>query len=142
MTGAVDTRRDGRDGGGDSLPWTASRSTSRCAPIVRSTTRRSPRSARPCGHDDEDLCIWRDEDVPALLRVAVDCVAADLEAALALGHALAAETRALGDGLAVEEVVAMTDEESLVVAVRRTTPVDGRVPRSSWSRLAQSRPRP
>jgi hypothetical protein len=64
--------------------------------------------------DDEDLCIWRDEQSPTLLRVSVDSVAADLDSALELGHALAAETASLGPGLAVEEVVAMTDEEQLV----------------------------
>jgi hypothetical protein len=68
--------------------------------------------------DDEDLSIWRDEQSATLLRVTVDCVAADLDAALELGHALAAETVALGRGLTVEEVVAMTDEEQVVWRAR------------------------
>ncbi len=68
--------------------------------------------------DDEELCLWRDEENAELLRVTVDCVAADLESALELGHQLAAETGALGPGLAVEEVVAMTDEEQLVWRAR------------------------
>jgi hypothetical protein len=68
--------------------------------------------------DDEELCIWRDEQDAELLRVSVDCVAADLEDALELGHGLAAETGALGPGLAVEEVVAMTDEQQLVWRAR------------------------
>jgi hypothetical protein len=68
--------------------------------------------------DDEGLCIWRDEADPGLLRVTVDGVAADLEGALELGHRLAAETEALGPGLTVEEVVAMTDEEQLVWRAR------------------------
>ncbi|TFV76026.1 hypothetical protein E4P39_09025 [Blastococcus sp. CT_GayMR19] len=72
----------------------------------------------PLRPDDEDLCIWRDADAPAVLRVSADCLAADLEAALELGHALAAETQALGPGLAVEEVVAMTDDEQLVWRAR------------------------
>ncbi len=41
----------------------------------------------PLRPDDEDLCIWRDADAPAVLRVSADCLAADLEAALELGHA-------------------------------------------------------
>lgn len=67
---------------------------------------------------DEDLRIWRDEQSATLLRVTVDCVAPDLDGALELGHALAAETAALGRGLTVEEVVAMTDEEQLVWRAR------------------------
>ena len=62
--------------------------------------------------------MWRDEQNSELLRVTVDCVAADLEHALELGHQLAAETAALGPGLTVEEVVAMTDEEQLVWRAR------------------------
>ena len=65
-----------------------------------------------------ELRIWRDADDEALLRVTVDCAAADIEGALELGHAVAAETAALADGLAVEEVVAMTDEEQLVWRAR------------------------
>jgi hypothetical protein len=68
--------------------------------------------------DDDELCLWRDEQTATLLRVTVDCVAADLDAALELGHALAAETVALGPGLTVEEVVAMTDEEQVVWRAR------------------------
>ena len=68
--------------------------------------------------DDEDLRVWRDEDAPAVLRVSVDCVAADLESALEQGHLLAAESRVRSPGLAVEEVVAMTDEEQLVWRAR------------------------
>ena len=68
--------------------------------------------------DDDDLCIWRDEQSPTLLRVSADRVAADVDGALELGHALGAETAALGRGLTVEEVVAMTDEEQLVWRAR------------------------
>jgi hypothetical protein len=67
---------------------------------------------------DDDLCIWRDEQSPTLLRVTADCVAADLEDALELGHGLAAEAAAPGRGLTVEEVVAMTDAEQLVWRAR------------------------
>jgi hypothetical protein len=74
--------------------------------------------AGPLRPDDPDLCIWRDEDVAELLRVSVDVLAADLEAALDLGHALAEEARALDPGLAVEEVVVMTDEEQMVWRAR------------------------
>jgi hypothetical protein len=68
--------------------------------------------------DAEELRMWRDEQNSELLRVTVDCLAADLEHALELGHQLAAETAALGPGLTVEEVVAMTDEEQLVWRAR------------------------
>jgi hypothetical protein len=70
--------------------------------------------AGPLRPDDPDLCIWRDEIAPDLLRVSVDCPAPDLGTALELGHELAEEARALDGGLAVEEVVAMTDERQLV----------------------------
>ena len=65
---------------------------------------------------DEELRIWRES--PTLLRVTTDCVAADLDSALELGHALGAEPAALGRGLTVEEVVAMTDLEQLVGRAR------------------------
>jgi hypothetical protein len=68
--------------------------------------------------DDDDLCIWRDEQNSTLLRVSVDCVAADFDSAVELGQALAAETVALGRGLTVEEIVAMTDEQQLVWRAR------------------------
>ena len=65
--------------------------------------------------DDEDLCIWRDDADPTLVRVSTDRPADDLDAALALGRELAAETVALSPvGAAVEEVVAMDDEQQLV----------------------------
>lgn len=70
--------------------------------------------AGPLRPDAPDLCIWRDPYRAALLRISVECLATDLEAALAQGHALAEETRALGRGLTVEEVVAMTEQEQLV----------------------------
>ena len=65
--------------------------------------------------DDEDLCIWRDDADPTVLRVSIDCPADDLAGALALGHDLAAETVAVSpvDAIA-EEVVAMDDEQQLV----------------------------
>ena len=66
--------------------------------------------------DHDGLRVWRDEQSATLVRVTVDCDAADPDAALELGHALAAETVALG--LTVEEVVAMTDEEQLVWRAR------------------------
>lgn len=65
--------------------------------------------------DDEDLCIWRDDADPTLVRVSTDRPADDLHAALALGRDLAAETVALSPvDAAVEEVVAMDDEQQLV----------------------------
>jgi len=64
---------------------------------------------------DEGLCIWRDADDGAVLRVSVDCTAADLEEALDLGRDLAEETAGLSPfRTAVEEVQAMTDDEVLV----------------------------
>ena len=68
--------------------------------------------------DDEQLCLWRDEDDLTRLRVSLDCAAADLEAALELGHELAAETCGLRPGLTAEEVVAMSDEDQLVWRAR------------------------
>jgi hypothetical protein len=64
--------------------------------------------------DDPELCIWRDELVPELLRVSVDGPACDLESALEQGHELAGEIRALDQGLRVEEVVAMDEERQRV----------------------------
>ena len=68
--------------------------------------------------DDDELSVWCDGDASTLLRVTVDCVAADFESALELGRQLAAETAALRPGLTVEEVVAMTDEEQVVWRAR------------------------
>jgi hypothetical protein len=65
--------------------------------------------------EDEWLCIWRDEDDGALLRVSVDGVADDLEAALDLGRDLAEETAAASPlPTEIEEVVAMDDERQVV----------------------------
>jgi hypothetical protein len=65
--------------------------------------------------EDDERCMWRDERDGALLRVSVDCVAGDLEAALDLGHDLAEEiTVASRFPIAAEEVVAMDDEQQLV----------------------------
>jgi hypothetical protein len=66
---------------------------------------------------DDELSLWRDDEDAALLCGTVDCVAADLESALELGHQLA-ETTGHVSGLTVEEVVAMTDEEQLVWRAR------------------------
>jgi hypothetical protein len=85
------------------------------APLDDATIGTVAGSLRP---DDHELRLWRDEQSTTLLRVTVDCVAADLDAALELGHALAAETVALGPGLTPEEVVAMTDEERVVWRAR------------------------
>ncbi len=66
--------------------------------------------------DDEDLCIWRDDADPTLVRVSTDRPADDLHGALALGRDLAAEMAAALSPVdaAVEEVVAMDDEQQLV----------------------------
>jgi hypothetical protein len=65
--------------------------------------------------EDDERCMWRDERDDALLRVSVDCSAGDLEAALDLGHDLAEEAVDLSSfALAVEEVLAMDDEQQLV----------------------------
>jgi hypothetical protein len=69
-------------------------------------------SLRP---DDEELCIWRDAQDSTVLRLSTDCTATDLDGALELGHALAAEALAASPFRgSVEEVVAMADEEQLV----------------------------
>ena len=65
--------------------------------------------------EDEELCIWRDEQDGALLRVSVEGVADDLEAALDLGRALAEETAVASRfPTETEEIVAMDDEQQLV----------------------------
>ena len=65
--------------------------------------------------DDDERCMWRDEQDGALLRMSVDCSAADLDAALDLGHDLAEEAvDASSFPLAVEEVAAMDDDRQLV----------------------------
>jgi hypothetical protein len=74
--------------------------------------------ARALRPDEEELCVWRDEDDATRLRVSVHSVAADLESALERGHDLAAEACALVSGLTADEVVAMTDEEQLVWRAR------------------------
>jgi hypothetical protein len=84
-------------------------------PLDDATVAAAAGALRP---DAEALRIWRDEQDAELLRVTVDCVAADFEHALELGHQLAAETGEVGPGLTVEEVVAMTDEQQLVWRAR------------------------
>lgn len=74
--------------------------------------------ARTLRPDDEDVLVWRAEEDPHLLRVSGECVAADLGSALERGHELAAQMCALGAGLAVDEVVAMTDDDQLVWRAR------------------------
>ena len=65
--------------------------------------------------EDDERCMWRDENDGALLRVSVECSAGDLEAALDLGHDLANEALDLSSvALTVEEVAAMDDEQQLV----------------------------
>jgi hypothetical protein len=61
---------------------------------------------------DEDLRIWREAD-RGLLRAAAECEADDLDSALELGHALAAEALAQCPGQLLE-VGALGDEDSLV----------------------------
>jgi hypothetical protein len=65
--------------------------------------------------EDDARCMWRDDRDGALLRVAVDCSACDLDTALDLGHDLAQEAVDLSSfALTVEEVAAMDDERQLV----------------------------
>jgi hypothetical protein len=61
---------------------------------------------------DADLRIWRESD-RGLLRVATECEADDLDAALLLGHALGAETVSACPGQLLE-VGALGDEDALV----------------------------
>jgi hypothetical protein len=63
---------------------------------------------------EDDLLVWRDADA-AVLRLSTDCLAADLDGAVALGLALGDDALALSrhSGL-VQEVVAMDDERQLV----------------------------
>jgi hypothetical protein len=70
------------------------------------------RALRP---GDEELCVWRDDLVPTVLRVSTECDAPGLEAALDAGCELARDARVLCPFPAsAEEVVAMSDEEQLV----------------------------
>jgi hypothetical protein len=63
---------------------------------------------------DDGLLVWRDTD-PAVLRLSVECSAADPDGAVAAGLALADDavglSRSAGTAL---EVVAMDDERQLV----------------------------
>jgi hypothetical protein len=69
--------------------------------------------ARALGPQDDELCIWRDEQ--GRLVVSTDSSAGDLEEALSHGRALAEDARALSPVAAsVEEIQAMTDEDVLV----------------------------
>jgi hypothetical protein len=47
--------------------------------------------------DDEELCIWRDEDDAALLNVTTEVEADEMEVALAVGSKLAQELLAFVD---------------------------------------------
>ena len=62
--------------------------------------------------DDPELRVWREPD-RAVLRVATECEAADLPAALELGKDLAEEANAACPGR-VFEVAAMGDDDSQV----------------------------
>ncbi|TYP89772.1 hypothetical protein [Blastococcus xanthinilyticus] len=62
--------------------------------------------------DDPELRVWREPD-RAVLRVATECTAPDLDAALDLGMTLADEANAACPGR-VFEVAAMGDEDSQV----------------------------
>ena len=62
--------------------------------------------------DDAELRVWREPD-RAVLRVATECRADDLEAALDLGQDLAEEANAVCPGR-VFEVAAMGDDDSRV----------------------------
>jgi hypothetical protein len=62
--------------------------------------------------DDDQLRLWREPD-RAVLRLATECTADDLETALELGHDLAEEAGGACPGR-VFEVAAMDDEDSRV----------------------------
>ena len=62
--------------------------------------------------DDPELRLWREAD-RAVLRLATECEAAGLDAALELGHELGAEALARCPGQLLE-VGALGDEDSLV----------------------------
>jgi hypothetical protein len=69
--------------------------------------------------DGEELCLWRDDADPTLVRVSIDCAADDLDGALALGRDLADEVVTLSPvDAAVDEVVAMDDVHQLVWRAR------------------------
>ena len=61
----------------------------------------------------DDLMVWRDAD-PAVLRLSVDRPATDAGAAVVVGLELGDHALALSGGGAVEEVVAMDDDQQLV----------------------------
>ena len=67
---------------------------------------------RPYG---EDLRVWRDGADVSVARVSIDCPSEDLDGALARGRDLAHDIVAASrPDVAVEEVVAMDDEQQLV----------------------------
>jgi hypothetical protein len=71
--------------------------------------------ARVLRPEDDGRCMWLDQADGALLRVSVDCVAGDLDAALDLGRDLAGEAAVLSPvALTADEVAAMDDERQLV----------------------------
>jgi hypothetical protein len=73
---------------------------------------------RTAGEVDEAavgaLGLWRDDADPVLWRASTDCMAGDLEEALALGRDLADRFASGPLDATVEEVVAMDDESQLV----------------------------
>ena len=71
------------------------------------------------GTDDDESLVWRDAGDPRVMRLSTERAAEDLPDAVQQGRALAAEAL---DRIAVPgevlEVVAMTDEDSMVWRVR------------------------
>ncbi len=66
------------------------------------------RGLRP---DDEEMCVWRDEQDDFVLRLSTDVRAEDYEAAADAGRVIAAEALRLAPVPArVQEVVSMTEQ--------------------------------
>jgi hypothetical protein len=71
--------------------------------------------SRALQRDGEEASVWRDGQDTTVVRVSGDVDAPDVEGALDAGHALAREALAVCPfPAALEEVVAMTDEDQLV----------------------------
>jgi hypothetical protein len=71
--------------------------------------------SRALRSDAAEASVWRDGQDPTVVRVSVDVDAPDADGALDAGHALAQEALAACPfAAALEEVVAMTDEDQLV----------------------------
>ena len=83
--------------------------------VLRSTPGFDDPAIEALSRHDDGLRLWQDDADPTVLRGSIESSADDLDEALARGRELADELVAASPfHLAVEEVVAMEDEQQLV----------------------------